>query len=76
MQEQFKILAIVQEYVTDLQNQGEDWVGTCPSCSRQVLSISSKYCLFYCFGCGAGGGTQELIRLITFSVGDNNNRQF
>ncbi|MDB9495952.1 DNA primase [Spirulina major CS-329] len=56
------ILDVVGEHVV-LKKQGKDYLGLCPFHDEKTpsFSVSPTKQLYYCFGCGAGGGAIKFL---------------
>jgi hypothetical protein len=59
------LLPIVQKYV-ELSKRGRDWWGLCPFHAENTASfhVTPDKNIWYCFGCGEGGGPNRFRQLI------------
>lgn len=57
IEQRVSLLDVVANYLT-LKKQGRNYVGLCPFHNEKTpsFSVSPEKGLFYCFGCGVGGG--------------------
>lgn len=48
---------------TDIKKTGQNWSGCCPFHKENTPSftVSEQKLMYYCFGCGAGGGTIDFV---------------
>lgn len=66
VKERVDLVEVVSDYVV-LQKKGRDFVGLCPFHDEKTPSftVSQSKQLYYCFGCGAGGGAIKFLMEIT-----------
>lgn len=62
IEQRVSLLDVVADYLT-LKKQGRNYVGLCPFHNEKTpsFSVSPDKGLFYCFGCGAGGGLFQFL---------------
>lgn len=56
-----ELVQTVSQYVR-LRKQGANWMGVCPWCEADMMSVSPARQIFYCFGCNKGGTANVFIR--------------
>lgn len=66
VKEKVDLVEIVSDYVV-MQKKGKDFVGLCPFHDEKSASftVSQQKQLYYCFGCGAGGGAIKFLMEIS-----------
>ncbi|MGI0481916.1 DNA primase [Geminocystis sp. CENA526] len=62
VKERVDLVEVVSDYVV-MQKKGADFVGLCPFHDEKTPSftVSQSKQLYYCFGCGAGGGAIKFL---------------
>lgn len=57
------ILSVIQGYVPSLKKTGKNWSACCPFHKEKSASftVSEDKLMYYCFGCGAGGGAVGFV---------------
>lgn len=62
VKEKVDLVEVVSDYVV-MQKKGRDFVGLCPFHDEKSPSftVSQSKQLYYCFGCGAGGGAIKFL---------------
>ncbi len=62
IEQRVSLVDVVGDYLT-LKKQGRNYVGLCPFHHEKTpsFSVSPEKGLFYCFGCGAGGGLFQFV---------------
>lgn len=62
VKEKVDLVEVVSDYVV-LQKKGRDFVGLCPFHDEKTPSftVNQSKQLYYCFGCGAGGGAIKFL---------------
>lgn len=62
VKEKVDLVEVVSDYVV-MQKKGRDFVGLCPFHDEKSPSftVSQNKQLYYCFGCGAGGGAIKFL---------------
>jgi DNA primase len=65
IEQRLSLVDVVSDYLT-LKKQGRNYVGLCPFHHEKTpsFSVSPEKGLFYCFGCGAGGGLFQFVMRI------------
>lgn len=62
VKERVDLVEVISDYVV-IQKKGKDFVGLCPFHDEKSPSftVSSSKQMYYCFGCGAGGGAIKFL---------------